>query len=119
MTGLPPEVGQAFLNIVGDIVVREGGQFTPGKTTTELADGPAMPVITVADTSALTAVKAIYDDVHDSRSCGPIRVDDCRGSPVTRTRPAPNHYWDHSEFPPQHPHLPLSDSARGGAAKSP
>ena len=63
MTGLPPEVGQAFLNIVGEIVVREGGQFTAGETTTELADGPAMPVIAVTDTSELTAVKAIYGDV--------------------------------------------------------
>jgi hypothetical protein len=64
MTGLPPEVGHAFLNIVGEIVVRENGRFTAGETTTELADGPAMPMIAVADTSDLTAVKAIYGDVH-------------------------------------------------------
>lgn len=63
MTGLPPEVGTAFLNIVGEIVVREGGQLTAGKATTELADGPAMPVITVSDTSDLTAVEAIYGGV--------------------------------------------------------
>ncbi|GAW51265.1 MULTISPECIES: DUF4262 domain-containing protein [unclassified Nocardioides] len=64
MTGLPPEAGHAFLNIVGEIVVREGGRFTAGETTTELADGPAMPVIAVADTSDLTAVEAIYGGVH-------------------------------------------------------
>ena len=63
MTGLPPEVGTAFLNIVGEIVVREGGSFTSGEATTELADGPAMPVIEVSDTSDLTAVDAIYGDV--------------------------------------------------------
>lgn len=62
MTGLPSEVGHAFLNIVGEIVVREGGQFTAGGATTELADGQAMPVIAVADTSDLTAVKAIFGD---------------------------------------------------------
>src|SRR3954454_23780851 len=63
MTGLPPEVGTAFLNIVGDIVVREGGQFVAGGATSELSDGPAMPVIAVSDTSGLTAVDAIYGDV--------------------------------------------------------
>jgi hypothetical protein len=62
MTGLPPEVGSAFLNIVGEIVVREGGRFTAGEATTELADGPAMPVIVVADKSELAAVSAIYGD---------------------------------------------------------
>ena len=63
MTGLPPEVGTAFLNIVGEIVVREGGHLTAGEATTQLADGPAMPVITVSDTSELTAVETIYGDV--------------------------------------------------------
>jgi len=63
MTGLPAEVGTAFLNIVGQIVVREGGRFTAGVATTELSDGPAMPVIAVSDTSALTAVDVIYGDV--------------------------------------------------------
>ena len=63
MTGLPPEVGTAFLNIVGEIVVREGGQFVAGEATSELSDGPAMPVIAVSDTSGLTAVDAIYGDV--------------------------------------------------------
>ena len=63
MTGLPPEVGTAFLNIVGEIVVREGGRFTAGEATTELSEGPAMPVLAVSDTSALTAVDAIYGDV--------------------------------------------------------
>jgi len=63
MTGLPPEVGTAFLNIVGEIVVREGGRFSAGEATTELADGPALPVIDVVDTSQLTAVEAIYGDV--------------------------------------------------------
>ena len=63
MTGLPPDVGTAFLNIVGEIVVREGGRFLAGEATTELADGAAMPVVEVSDTSGLTAVEAIYGDV--------------------------------------------------------
>jgi len=63
MTGLPPDVGTAFLNIVGEIVVREGGQFQAGEPTTKLADGPAMPVLEVLDKTHLTAVAAIYGDV--------------------------------------------------------
>lgn len=63
MTGLPPDVGTAFLNIVGEIVVREGGRFIAGEATTELAEGAAMPVVAVSDTSGLTAVEAIYGDV--------------------------------------------------------
>ena len=63
MTGLPPDVGHAFLNIVGDIVVREGGQFIAGEETTELADGPPMPVLAVQDKRDLTAVEAICGDV--------------------------------------------------------
>lgn len=63
MTGLPPEAGTAFLNIVAEIVVREGGRFTAGEATTELADGPAMPVLAVMDKTDLTAVDAIYGDV--------------------------------------------------------
>ncbi|MDO9455980.1 DUF4262 domain-containing protein [Nocardioides sp.] len=62
MTGLPPEVGQAFLNIVGEIVVCERGRFTAGEPTSE-ADGPAMPVIQVDDSSGLTAVEALYGGV--------------------------------------------------------
>jgi len=56
MTGLPADVGTAFLNIVGEIVVREGGEFTAGEATSELADGPPLPVIAVVDTSSLSAV---------------------------------------------------------------
>lgn len=63
MTGLPPEAGTAFLNIVGEIVVRQGGRFAAGEATTELADGPAMPVLEVLDKGDLTAVDAIYGDV--------------------------------------------------------
>ena len=63
MTGLPPEAGTAFLNIVGDLVVREGRRFSAGEATTDLADGPAMPVIEVVDKTDLTAVDAIYGDV--------------------------------------------------------
>ena len=63
MTGLPPEAGTAFLNIVGEIVVREGGRFSAGDATTELADGPAMPVLEALDTSGLEAVEAIYGGV--------------------------------------------------------
>lgn len=63
MTGLPPAAGTAFLDIVGEIVVREGGCFTAGQATVELADGPAMPVLAVTDKTHLTAVDAIYGDV--------------------------------------------------------
>jgi hypothetical protein len=63
MTGLPPEAGTAFLNIVGEIVVHEGGRFAAGEATTELADGRAMPVVAVTDKTDLTAVDAIYGDV--------------------------------------------------------
>lgn len=63
MTGLPPAVGTAFLNVVGEIVVREHGRFRPGHPTTELADGPPMPVLEIVDKSDLTAVEAIYGDV--------------------------------------------------------
>ena len=63
MTGLPPSVGTAFLNIVGDIVVREHGQFRAGEVTRELAEGPPMPVLEIVDKSDLTAVAAIYGDV--------------------------------------------------------
>ncbi len=63
MTGLPPEVGTAFLNIVGEIVVRERGRFLPGQNTVELADGPPMPIIGVSDTSRLTAVAELFGSV--------------------------------------------------------
>lgn len=63
MTGLPPEVGTAFLNIVGEVVVRGGGRFVAGEATTELADGPPMPVLDVVDKSHLTAIDAICGDV--------------------------------------------------------
>jgi hypothetical protein len=63
MTGLPPEVAHAFLNIAGRIVVREHGHFAPGEETAELTDGPAFPVIGVTDTSGLTAVASLYGDV--------------------------------------------------------
>jgi len=48
---------------VGQIVVRERGRFRAGETTDELADGPPLPVIAVADLSDLTAVSSIYGDV--------------------------------------------------------
>jgi hypothetical protein len=74
MTGLPPEVGTAFLNIVGEIVVRDGGRFAAGDATTELADGPAMPVLAVLDTTDLTAVDAAdrsrLDDYHLAEGSG-------------------------------------------------
>ena len=63
MTGLPPGVGTAFLNIVGEIVVKEAGRFAAGEVTTELADGLAMPVMEVIDKTDLTAMNAIYCDV--------------------------------------------------------
>jgi hypothetical protein len=63
MTGLPHDVATAFLNIVGEIVVREGGTLEAGQTTTELAEGPAMPIIAVEDVSGLTAVDQIFGRV--------------------------------------------------------
>ena len=63
MTGLPPEVGTAFLNIVGRFVVRDGGRFAAGESTTELAEGPAMPVVSALDKTNLTAMDDIYGDV--------------------------------------------------------
>jgi hypothetical protein len=63
MTGLPPEVAHAFLNIAGRIVVREHGHFAAGEEATTLADGRAFPVIAVTDTSRLTAVASLYGDV--------------------------------------------------------
>jgi hypothetical protein len=63
MTGLPHAVAHTFLNIAGRVVVREHGHFAPGEETTELAEGPAFPVIAVTDTSGLTAVESLYGDV--------------------------------------------------------
>jgi hypothetical protein len=63
MTGLPPQVATAFLNAVGEIVVREGGRFAAGDSTTELTDGPALPVLAVTDTSGLVAVRSLYGAV--------------------------------------------------------
>lgn len=63
MTGLPQQVATAFLNIVGEIVVREGGAFVAGEWTSELADGPAMPIIAVENVSGLTAVEQIFGSV--------------------------------------------------------
>lgn len=63
MTGLPPDVGTAFLNIVGEIVTKEDGRFESGRTTGELADGPEMPIIAVQDISRLTAVEEIYGTI--------------------------------------------------------
>ena len=57
------EAAEAAGAIVGDLVVRERKRFAAGEATTELADGPAMPVITVLDKTDLAAVDAIYGDV--------------------------------------------------------
>lgn len=63
MTGLPFDPAKAFLNIAGEVVVREGGSFVAGQETTELAEGPPMPIIEVRDQSALTAVDELYGEV--------------------------------------------------------
>ncbi|OLT21247.1 hypothetical protein BJF81_15615 [Ornithinimicrobium sp. CNJ-824] len=63
LTGLPPDVATAFLNLAGEIVVREGGRFVAGEPTTELADGPALPVLAVTDLSGLTAARSLYGPV--------------------------------------------------------
>lgn len=81
MTGLPPEVGTAFLNIVGEIVVREGGQFRAGEATTQLAEGPAMPVIEVLDRSGSCCVRHLW-----RRARPPDRVDRLAGSSALGTR---------------------------------
>ncbi len=53
MTGLPPDVGTAFLNVVGEVDVREHREFRAGEATTELADGAPMQVLGVVDKSDL------------------------------------------------------------------
>lgn len=63
MTGLPPDAGTAFLNIAGEIVVREGGRVEAGTSTAEFAEGPPMPVILAEDVSGLTAVRDLYGSV--------------------------------------------------------
>jgi hypothetical protein len=63
MTGLPPDVAHAFLNVAASIVAREHGHFAPGEQTTKLADGRSFPVIAVADVSGLTAVESLFGDV--------------------------------------------------------
>lgn len=63
MTGLPHQVAHAFLNLAGQVVVREHGHFAPGEETTALADGMSFPVIAVTDTAGLTAVAELYGDV--------------------------------------------------------
>lgn len=63
MTGLPPDVGQAFLNLVGDLVVNARARFIAGETTAELVEGEPLPILEVTDTSGLTAVEAIYREI--------------------------------------------------------
>ena len=63
ITGLPRDVGAAFLNLAGKIIVEDGGRFPAGTDTTALADGRPLPVIEVIDKSDLTAVEALYGDV--------------------------------------------------------
>lgn len=63
MTGLHPAVAHAFLNIAGEIVVRDGGRLAAGARSADFADGPPMPVIAVEDVSSLTAVQQIYGTV--------------------------------------------------------
>jgi hypothetical protein len=98
MTGLPADVAKAFLGIVGEVVVREGGRFKSGTSTVELADGPALPVIDVVEDSDLTAVADLYGDVTavqiiwtDSRGRLPWEVGYANGSgsqPLLGPRPA-------------------------------
>jgi hypothetical protein len=71
ITGLPSDVGRAFLNIVGEVVVREGGRFTAGEPISELSDGPPLPIIEVDDTSNFTAIGALYGEV----KCAADRLD--------------------------------------------
>jgi hypothetical protein len=61
--GLPNDVGQAFLNVVGE-EVRRGRRFEAGSIVTDLSTG-RQPVafLRVGDTSGLTAVKLVYREV--------------------------------------------------------
>jgi hypothetical protein len=92
MTGLPPEVGTAFLDIVGEIVVREHGRFAAGEATTKLADGPPMPVLPVADKSDSPPSKRSTAQSQRYRSSGPTPV---AAFPGTRTTPRRE---DHSGY---------------------
>jgi hypothetical protein len=55
--------GLAHEGPCAEIVVREYGRFRANEHTTELADGPPMPVARVVDKSDLIAVEAICGDV--------------------------------------------------------
>jgi hypothetical protein len=62
--GLPNDIGQSFLNIVGE-EVRKGRRFEAGSIVTDLSEG-GQPVafLRVDDTSGLTAVERIYGAVN-------------------------------------------------------
>jgi hypothetical protein len=58
--GLPNEVGQTFLNMVGE-EVRGGRRFEPGSIVTDLsAGGQPVAFLRVSDASGLTAVEQVY-----------------------------------------------------------
>ena len=62
-TGLPFEHAQTFLNEVG-ADVRDGRRFAAGTTTGDFtSDDAPVCFLDVVDTSGLTAVEQVYDDV--------------------------------------------------------
>nr|WP_256871665.1 DUF4262 domain-containing protein [Paenarthrobacter nitroguajacolicus] len=64
MEGLPFEVAQAFLNLMGE-EVKAGRRFTPGSITTDLTDSPApIAFISVENITGLTAVAEVYGEVN-------------------------------------------------------
>ena len=63
MEGLPFEVAQAFLNLMGE-EVKAGKRFIPGSITTDLTEPPApIAFISVENITGLTAVAEVYGKV--------------------------------------------------------
>lgn len=63
MEGLPFEVAQAFLNLMGEDV-KAGKRFAPGSITTDLTEPPApIAFISVENIAGLTAVAEVYGQV--------------------------------------------------------
>ncbi len=62
VTGLPFDVAQSFLNLVGAIV-KEGRTVAAGWQTDEFTEGGVVLFIEVTDTSGLTAVAEVYGTV--------------------------------------------------------
>ncbi|WP_347110059.1 DUF4262 domain-containing protein [Paenarthrobacter sp. S56] len=63
MEGLPFEVAQAFLNLMGE-EVKAGRRFSPGSITTDLTEPPApIAFIAAENVTGLTAVADVYGKI--------------------------------------------------------